>query len=279
MSDVKISVIIGTYNPKEEQLTKAVRSIMEQTFTDWELILYDDGSAPEAAGIIRRTADLDGRIRCVRNERNHGLAYALDQCIKLSAGTYIARMDDDDVSLPRRLEKQVRFLEQHPEYDWVGSVAALLDETGIWRTETMPEKPEKKDFLRYSPYIHPSVMFRREAVWGRNAYISADVTRRCEDYELFMRLHMQGKRGYNLQESLLLYREDQNSYVRRSIDNRLNEMHIRYRGFKRMGILKPSTAVYVFRPLAGAVLPNGLLHNILRRNKNGSSDRCEKGQI
>ena len=279
MSSATVSVIIGTFNPKEEQLLKAVRSVIDQTFSDWEMILYDDGSDPDAAETIRHAAKLDRRIRHVRNGVNRGLAYALDQCIKRSEGSYIARMDDDDISRPDRLERQVRFLQEHPDYQWVGSNADLFDETGVWKTERMPEIPEEKDFLRYSPYIHPSVMFRRETVWGRNAYISSGVTKRCEDYELFMRLHMQGRKGYNMQESLLLYREDRDSYTRRSIDNRLNEMRIRYRGFKRMGILRPSTAVYVFRPLAGAVLPNGLLHYILRRNKNGSSDRCEKGQI
>ena len=97
--------------------------------------------------------------------------------------------------------------------------------------ERMPEVPISEDFLKYSPYIHPSVMFCKKEL-QQNGYRVSKLTRRCEDYELFMRLHSQGFKGYNLQENLFLYREEKESYKKRKIRFRVYEMMIRYQGFK-----------------------------------------------
>lgn len=269
---IKISVITGVYNPDREMLMKAVRSIIAQTMQDWEMILCDDGSSPEYRETIREAAGLDKRIYCVRNEKNRGLAYALNQCIRRARGEYIARMDDDDESRPERFEKQYMFLETHQEYQWTGSNAELFDGEGVWGTEKAAEIPRETDFLKYSPYIHPSVMFRAEVLKKNYGYIPSSMTRRCEDYELFMRLHLKGYRGYNIQENLLLYREDKKSLEKRKMTFRLKEMMIRYRGFKRLGILRPSTMPYVFRPLAGGVIPVTLIKYMhSRREKHGFS--------
>lgn len=276
---IKVSVIMGVYNPDEKQLAKAVDSIIGQTMQEWELLLYDDGSSAEGAAIIRRAAGQDPRITYVRNETNHGLAYALNKCVRLTKGQYIARMDDDDWSRPDRFQIQTDFLDCHKEYNWVGSNAGLFDADGVWGEMKVPERPEKLDFLRYSPYIHPSVMFRRDVLRRHYGYISSDVTKRCEDYELFMRLHTKGEQGYNIQEQLLLYREDKAAYAKRSHVYRVNEMRIRYRGFKRLGILKPSTMVYVLRPIAGEIIPAGRMAYLLRRNKDSSPLNYENGQI
>lgn len=263
---VDISVIMGVYNPAREKLLQAIQSIINQTVSNWEIILYDDGSCMESAKVIKEIAERDSRIVLIRNEENRGLAYALNRCIKHAKGKYIARMDDDDSCFPERFEKQMNFLECHPEYDWVGSNAELFDNRGVWGKATVPEKPDKNDFLKFSPYIHPSVMFRREIFVHNSGYISSQVTRRCEDYEFFMRLHTRGYRGYNIQENLFMYREDQKAYQKRKIPFRWNEMKIRYRGFKRLGILNAKTLPYVFRPIVGGIVPAGLVSYMLKRN-------------
>lgn len=264
---VKISVVMGVYNPQRERLRKAVGSIIGQTMKDWELILYDDGSDSPYIRVIRETAAMDERIVCVRNKKNHGLAYALNQCMKQTKGKYIARMDDDDISRPERFQKQYEFLETHAEYGWVGSNAELFDDERIWGDWSVPETPQTGDFLKYSPYIHPLVMFRREILEKNNGYIPAEVTRRCEDYELFMRLHIRGSRGYNLQENLIEYHESEDSYRKRLLKYRLNEMWIRYRGFRRMGILTPATVPFVVRPLAGGAVPAAFMKYISRHRR------------
>lgn len=276
---VDISVVIGVYNPVKDQLLQAIQSILDQTVQNWEIILYDDGSDKEGAQAVKEAAAKDSRIISVRNERNRGLAYALNRCVKLAKGRYIARMDADDCCFPYRFAKQMEFLDHHPEYHWVGSNAVLFDDNGVWGNATVPEKPDKNDFLKFSPYIHPSVMFRRELFSSRFGYIPSEVTKRCEDYELFMRLHIKGYRGYNLQENLFMYREDQGAYEKRKLPFRWNEMKIRYRGFKRLGILHVRTLPYVFRPIVGGIIPISLVSYMLRRNQNGSSGRDEKGQV
>ena len=79
-------------------------------------------------------------------KKNHGLAYALNQCISRAGGKYIARMDDDDECMPERFERQFEFLESHPEYQWVGSNAELFDENGIWGIQKVSEIPGRKTF-------------------------------------------------------------------------------------------------------------------------------------
>lgn len=263
---IEISVIMGVYNPKSrEQLMAAVESIVNQTFQNWEMLLYDDGSEPIYIPVIQEAADMDSRITLIRNEKNHGLAYGLNQCIQRAKGRYIARMDDDDISKPQRLEKMYEFLEKHKEYQWVGSNSELIDEHGVWGNDTMEEIPGKEDFLAYSPYIHPTVVFRKKVLERLKGYKVAEETRRCEDYELFMRLHERGYRGYNLQESLLQYREDLNAYKKRKYCYRIREMKVRYEGFKKLGILKPQTVPYVVRPLVSGLISPKLIQYIRKQ--------------
>ncbi len=277
--NVKISVVMGVYNPpQKEYFFRAVLSIVRQTFPDWELILYDDGSDGTAAAIIRQAAKLDSRIFCLRGERNRGLAYALNQAIRHASGEYIARMDDDDIAKPDRLARQYRFLESHPQYQWVGSSAELIDRCGVWGLQTMPRIPQKRDFLFYSPYIHPSVMFRKSVLSKSGGYCACAEVRQCEDYELFMRLHRSGQRGFNLSEPLLQYREDCDSHKKRGMRRRIREMKVRLRGFRQLGLLNGRTFCYVLKPLfVGAVPPP--LHYYVRRQfkrQKGKSDRKKR---
>lgn len=263
---VEISVVMGVYNPRSrEQFMESVMSIVKQTFQKWEMLIYDDGSALEYVPMIKEASMLDSRIILIRSEENHGLAYGLNECIRRARGKYIARMDDDDISKPERFEKMYQFLENHKEYQWAGSNSELIDEHGVWGNDTMQEIPQKEDFLAYSPYIHPTVVFRKKILERLNGYKVADETRRCEDYELFMRLHEQGYQGYNLQENLLQYREDANAYKKRKYCYRIKEMKVRYEGFKNLGILRPQTVPYVVRPLLGGLVSPKLIQYIRKQ--------------
>ena len=255
--NVRVSVLMSVYNPKNSRhLFQAVRSIISQTFTDWEMILYDDGSAKTYGSMIRKAASMDQRIRYIREEKNKGLAHALNAGLALAKGKYIARMDSDDISKPERLRKLYDFLECHSEYQWAGSNTELINSDGRWGARKMPEIPAAKDFLGYSPYIHPSVMFRREVLLSCGGYKEI---RRGEDYELFMRLHSQGMQGYNLQENLFQYREDADTYGHRKYRYQIEEVGIRCRGFQRLGVLNPLTVPYVLKPLIVGMMPYGLL--------------------
>lgn len=264
---VEISIIMGTFNPEKARLYRAMDSILRQTFKNWELLLYDDGSNETAAQIIRATATWDDRIVYIRADQNLGLAHALNECLCRASGRFIARMDDDDVAGCHRLEKQYVFLNTHPQFQWVGSNAELIDVGGVWGYQKMPEIPTKEDFLFNSPYIHPSVMFRREVLEKNGGYSVAQHDRYCEDYELFMRLHQNGHQGYNLQEPLLKYWEDYTSYSKRTYRRRMREMNVRYRGFKGLGILNKATLHYVLKPLLVGAVPAPVHHYIKRQIK------------
>lgn len=252
-----ISVIMGVYNQwDEEALFAAVRSVLEQSCRDFEFIIWDDGSDPKAAECLKKLPSLDPRIHLAGRDRNHGLAFSLNECIKLAKGKYIARMDADDISLPQRFEKQLAFLETHPEYSWCGTAAELFDEDGVWGFRSMPEMPQGKDFYRYSPFIHPSVMFRAEIFHAERGYPETQETLRCEDYEIFMYLTQKGLKGYNLSEKLFRYRETRTSYQKRKYRFRINEAKIRYRNYKKMGLLFPFGWLCVLRPLAAGLLPS-----------------------
>jgi glycosyltransferase involved in cell wall biosynthesis len=270
--NIEISVIMGVYNQWNKGiLLDAVQSILDQTMREFEFIIWDDGSDPEAAGHIQELADMDERIVLAGKEENRGLAYSLNACIRLAKGKYIARMDADDISLPNRLERQYQFLESHPEYAWCGCNTQLFDADGVWGIRRMPERPEKSDYLKYSPYVHPTVMFRSLVFDSNEGYLESEDTLRCEDYEIFMRLRSAGLWGYNLQETLFCYREDKAAYKRRKMKYRIREAKLRYCNFKEMGILFPFGWLYVIRPIAGGFIPTPLM-TFLKRT------RCEQAQ-
>ena len=112
----RISVIMGIHNC-EKTLREAVDSICRQTYTNWELILWDDGSTDGTYKIAQEyAAEYPDRIRAFHDRENRKLSHALNECLCRAEGELIARMDGDDVSRPERLEKQVRYLQEHPEY-------------------------------------------------------------------------------------------------------------------------------------------------------------------
>ena len=257
---VKISVIMSIYNQRNNaRLSAAINSISNQTFIDFEFIIYSDGSDEAVLKNLEQYAKRDKRIVLICNPENHGLAYSLNTCINVAKGKYLARMDDDDICAPNRLQVQYEFMESHPEIAFTGCNAKLIDDKGIWGVRKMPEHPGKHAFLRFSPFIHPPVMIRRDIFDKTDAYRSAKETWRCEDYELFMRLWKLGHRGYNIQQELFFYREDRKSYKKRKFKYRIDEMRLRYRNFKELGMLYPVGWLFVVRPIVAAFVPSGLI--------------------
>lgn len=256
----KVSVIMPVYHMAKHApvLKAAIESIKNQTDTDWELILCDDGSSDQTVKVLRQIIRTDARIRLICIHKNHGAGYARNVCIRASLGKYLAVMDADDISHPQRLEKQAAFLTNHPEYALVGSHAMLFDSHGIWGMRTVEEKPDKKSFLYTLPFVHPSIMLRREVVQTLHGYAQTDTIRRTEDYEFLMRLYAYGYKGYNIQEPLLYYREDLQTYQRWKYRYRLEESRVRWQGFSRLGILNGNVR-YVLKPLLAGLIPISIL--------------------
>lgn len=181
----KISVIMPVYNG-EKYLREAIDSILAQTYTDFEFIIIDDGSADTSQQIVRSYTD--PRIRFYQNEHNMGVAATLNRGLDLAAGEYIARMDADDISLPTRFEFQVDFLDKHLHTAVVGCEVYFFDENGFIRNGGYSSnfRQMKVDLFFFCGLAHPSVMMRKSMVRRVGGY---DLSfNGLEDYELWSRI-------------------------------------------------------------------------------------------
>ncbi|NRO76638.1 putative glycosyltransferase EpsE [Lactobacillus helveticus] len=176
-------------------------------------------------------------------------------------------MDDDDFSKKERLEKEVNFLDKHPEYSFVGTIANVFDKNKIWGTFRLPEKPQKSDFLWNSPFLNPSMMFRADALKAVHGFRVTKETRRAEDYDLFFRLYAKGYKGYNIQEILFNYRidiENEKHKKYRPMKDRINEAKVRYGGFKALHLGYRSIP-YVIKPIIIGLIPAPIFYEIRKK--------------
>ena len=207
-----VSIILPSFNGARF-LKEAVDSIVQQTFQDWELILVDDGSTDHTPDIMKGYQD--PRIRYLKNEGNKGLVYSLNRAIEASAGRYIARMDADDISQPERLEKQVIFLELHPEIAVYDARQQFIDDTGTPTGFFNSDITGSENIRRKMPWFncmgHPSVMMRAEIA---KTYRYRKVV--YEDYDLWLRMLNDGLKLERTPEPLLLYRVHGDSIIAQS---------------------------------------------------------------
>jgi len=179
----KISVVMSVYNG-EKHLRESIESILNQTFTDFEFIIVNDGSTDNSLEII--TSYDDERIKIINNEENIGLTKSLNKAIKQARGVYIARQDADDISLSNRLELQFKFLEKHPEVALLGTGIYVIDENGDEIEKRIMHPNPKRSLLKGNRFIHGSVMFRKSVIDELGAY--NETLRYSQDYELWLRL-------------------------------------------------------------------------------------------
>lgn len=204
MGNCKVTVLMSVYNG-EKYLKEAVDSILNQTFTDFEFLITNDASTDKSMEILRSYND--SRIKIVSNEKNLGLTKSLNKGLSLAKGEYIARMDADDISDPYRLEKQVYFLDMHPEIGILGTQYRLFDSNS--RNSKIMVVPTCDVQIRWNllfkcTFAHPTVMIRKNVLLvNKLKYDEAFFV--AEDYELWTRL-LKYTRGANLKECLLQYR-------------------------------------------------------------------------
>ena len=229
----KVSILMGIYNCAPT-LPEAIDSILAQTFSDWQLILCEDGSQDDTYAVaMAYQAQYPEKILLLRNERNMGLNHTLNRCLAAATGEYVARMDGDDISLPRRLEKEAAFLDAHPEYAIVSTPMIFFDEHGDWGRCSCIEKPEKRDFIHHSPvHCHAPCMIRLEALEAVGGYTEDRRMLRFEDVNLWYKLYAKGYTGYNLDEPLYKMRDDQAATRRRGLRSRMNGVYVTWVGFR-----------------------------------------------
>lgn len=261
----EISVIMGIYNCSET-LPEAIESILYQTYQNWQLIMCDDGSNDDTYSIAQKyQEEYPEKIVLIQNVKNMGLNYTLNHCLKYAKGDYIARMDGDDISLPERFEKEVKFLEENTKYAIVSTPMIYFDENGDFRTGTGNGEPDITTIARGTPFCHAPCVVRREAYEAVNGYAVSDNRLRVEDWDLWVRMYEKGYRGYNLAEPLYKMRDDQNAYSRRKFKYRINEARVSASAVKKLGLSKKNY-IFVFRPIIVGLLPKSI-YTILHKSK------------
>lgn len=201
---VLVSVILPVFNA-ETYLKEAIRSVLEQTFSDFELIVIDDGSTDKSGEMVLGFDD--PRIIYLRNENNRGLVFSLNRGLKSAKGDYIARMDADDICHPERFQKQILTLNQNPSIGLCACQAALIDSNGKQVEKVFFPKiiaPIPWEILWHNPIVHPSVMFRKKILNGESEWYRLEEYP-AEDYGLWCRLAAETKMLI-LNEKLLYYR-------------------------------------------------------------------------
>ena len=262
----KISVLTGIYNCSAT-LEAAVQSIQKQTYSNWEMILCDDGSTDDTFQTAKRLADADSRIKLLRNEKNEGLNRTLNRCLAASNGSYIARMDGDDESVPERFQKQVDFLREHPEYAFVSTQMIQFDETGDWgRTHTV-KMPTAEQVVSGTAFCHAPVMIRRQCLEEVGGYTDDRRMLRVEDVNLWIKLYTAGYRGYNLQETLYRMRNDKNAFQRRKYRYRMNSTYVRLLGCRSLH-LGWKSYFKAFKPMIYGLVPMKVRRIIRHRQMN-----------
>ena len=226
MSSPRVSVVMTTYNG-ERFLSAALESILNQSFTDLELIVVDDGSTDSSASIIRSFCTRDLRVRGIFLERNLGIPKAANYGLRAARAEYVARMDSDDLCHRDRLLKQVSYLEKHKEIDVIGCDFRAIDEEGFFCSDAYARRFKEpiplsfgksrvaKDILNlgYS-VLHPAILCRRSCYTSLGGY--REIFFIGEDIDFYVRLVIaHGAVLDNLPEKLHYYRHYDSSTTRR----------------------------------------------------------------
>jgi glycosyltransferase involved in cell wall biosynthesis len=245
----RVSILIPAYNA-QRYLVDAVQSMLAQTYGDFECIVVDDGSTDRTSQLLADLASRDPRVRAMRVP-HAGIVEALNAGLYAARGELIARMDADDISLPQRLEKQIQFLDSHPEVVALGTKVILVDpyDSPLWEIDVKVDHVQIEDeLLRGNGWavFHPSVVIRKSALDKSGVY--RPEYQWSEDLDLFLRLAQCGKIA-NLPDVLLRYRQHFASVNRTKLELQMRRVErLLVDAYRRRGINMPPD--FHFRPPA-----------------------------
>ena len=265
----EISVIMGIYNCADT-LAQAIDSILNQTYTDWELILCDDGSSDGTYAVAKDYQNrYPEKIILIQNEKNMGLNYTLNHCLQHARGKYVARMDGDDLSLPTRFETERAVLESEPDVALVSTTMIHFDETGDFAHRSSCVAYPRKESLVHGPvHCHAPCMIRTEVLRSVGGYTVDKRLLRVEDWHLWLKIYARGLQGKNLSTPLYKMRDDRSATLRRKFKYRLNEAYMAGLTVKTLK-LPLWKYVFVLRPIIVGALPKPL-YSYLHRKKLGA---------
>lgn len=218
----RLSVVMSVYNA-EKYLAQTIDSVLNQTFKDYEFIILDDASTDGTLQIIQDYAQKDARIKVVENKENLGITLSPNKGFGLVQGEYIARHDGDDLSVNTRLQKQVEYLDNHPDVGLVGTHNTYIDENneflGLWKA-ALTDQEIRKAVLVGTPLCHASIMFRSKILNAVKGYRSE--LGYANDYDFIARIMDHGKAA-NIGEGLYKVRKGIGSISDSNLSQMLND--------------------------------------------------------
>ena len=235
MDNYRISVLIGIYNCAST-LVEALDSLYAQTYKRFKIILCDDGSTDDTYNVAFNYASKHDNIILVKNDKNMGLNYTLNHCLEYADTEFVARMDGDDISLPERFEKEISFLDGHPEYAVVSGPMIYFDEKGDFKSGIGHGEVKKQDFIKTSVICHAPCMGRTAVFKEVGGYTVDKRLLRIEDYHLWFKIFSAGHKLYMLSEPIYKMRDDRNAFKRRTFKSRVNATRLRLKVYKHLGI-------------------------------------------
>lgn len=260
----RVSVIMPIWNAEPSALRAAIRSVLDQTLTNLELLVLEDASARPASSVLDGIED--ARVRHMLHESKSSMAAARNRGLRAARADIIAICDGDDVCRSDRLEKQSIYLDQHADVAVVGSWIEIIDERGIRGGQR--RYPSSHDAIlrampRYNPLAHPSVAFRKSVVLDAGGYDESEECI-CEDYELWSRLATAGARFANIEEDLLSYRVHAGASKRTRLQATLRDtIRIKQRYWRRARSLRSRARILGERVLLA--LPPSFVYWLFRR--------------
>lgn len=259
----RITVLMGIYNCAPT-LQEALDSLYAQTYKDFKIVMCDDGSKDDTLKIAEENARMNENVIVIKNERNMGLNYTLNHCLEYADTEYCARMDGDDISLPTRFEKEIKFLDEHPEYAVVSAPMIYFDENGDFRWGKGKGEVEAKDFVHGTPICHAPSMSRTDVIKSVGGYSVNKNLLRVEDYHLWFKVYAAGHKLYMLNKCLYKMRDDRNAVGRRNWITRRNEAYVKHKGYNMIG-LPLWYQIYTIAPILKYFTPQWIYRYFHRR--------------
>ncbi len=224
-----ITVLMSVYNDSL-YLKEAIESILNQTYSDFEFLIFDDASTDASPQILRHYAEQDSRIKLITNSINQGLGYNLAAGVKLAQSPWIARMDADDLALPDRLQLQLDYVQANPETAILGGYAVDVDSQGAFISQRrVPLHHQQiRNLIWTNPFIHGTVLLNKAAILKVGSYSPALAKR--QDYELWFRCAQASLQFANLPQPLIKYRFTDDTLQRNDLKVALVHLRVGWLG-------------------------------------------------